>query len=321
MNDDLSEGLNEIPKEYRPDVYVEEQDSILRRIMDGVLAEKVRILSLCVILTMVLVAVFAPFLAPHDPDSTYELFSPPNSNSVGDYDRDGIEETVWHPLGTDSFGHDILSRVIFGTRISLLVAFTTVGLAAIVGTTIGVVAGYYGGWVDNILMRYIDFQWAFPQIVLAIAIIAFIGGLGVVNVIIAITIGYFVNFARIMRGEILWLREEEYVKAAKTIGVSDFRIMKDEILPNAIAPLIVEITVLFPLAILWEASLSFLGLGVKPTTPTWGLLIASGRGFITTEWWITIMPGIAILVTALAFNVLGDALRDSFDVNEQVGEQ
>jgi peptide/nickel transport system permease protein len=140
-------------------------------------------------------------------------------------------------------------------------------------------------------------------------------------VIIAITIGYFVNFARIMRGEILWLREEEYVKAAKTIGVSDFRIMKDEILPNAIAPLIVEITVLFPLAILWEASLSFLGLGVKPTTPTWGLLIASGRGFITTEWWITIMPGIAILVTALAFNVLGDALRDSFDVNEQVGEQ
>jgi peptide/nickel transport system permease protein len=316
MTENESLDRDKLPDKYKQTEQVEETKSLWRRVLNEILADKIRVLAFLVIVGVVLVAVFAPVVALHDPDETYDLFNPPNSHSTGDFDRDGQTERVWHPLGTDSFGHDIYSRVVFGSRISLLVAFVTVGLAAVVGSAIGITAGYYGGWVDNLLMRYIDFQMAFPQIVLAIGIIAFIGGVGVLNVIFAIAVGYFVNFSRIMRGEVLWLREEEFIKAAKTMGASDFRIMTREIFPNAIGPLIVEITVLFPLAILWEASLSFLGLGVSPSTPTWGLLVSDGRGQISTRWWISIMPGIAILLTAFAFNIIGDALRDTFDVTE-----
>jgi peptide/nickel transport system permease protein len=318
MSDELLGELDSIPEEYQKEDSVQERPSWRERLVKDLFGNWIRILSLGIIVVVVAMALFAPIIAPHSPDETFELFNPPDSHSVGDYNGDSVEEEVYHPLGTDSFGHDILSRIIFGARISLLVAVATVSIAAVVGSSIGMVAGYYGGWIDNLLMRYIDFQWAFPQIILAIAIIAFIGGLGVLNVIIAITVGYFVNFARIMRGEVLSLREEEYIKAARTIGASDTRIMTKEILPNAVAPLIVEITVLLPLAILWEASLSFLGLGVRPTTPTWGLLIAGGRGYISSNWWITVMPGIAILLTALSFNIIGDVLRDTFDVTEQV---
>jgi len=316
MNPDDPPGdLEEIPREYRQETVAVERRSLAGQFVDGVRGDPVRLLSLVIVVGVVLTAVFAPLVAPYDPDATYELFQPPNSASIGDFDRDGTTERAYHPLGTDSFGHDVLSRVIFGARISLLVAVVTVTLAGVVGTAIGLVAGYFGGWVDNALMRYIDFQWAFPEIVLAIAIIAFLGGLGVVNVVIAIGLAYLDDFARIVRGEVLSIREAEYVKSAKTIGMSDARIMVREVLPNAVAPIIVQATVLFPLAILTEAALSFLGLGVKPTTPTWGLLISRGRGFITAEWWITIMPGIAIMLTALSFNVLGDTLRDVFDVS------
>jgi peptide/nickel transport system permease protein len=203
-----------------------------------------------------------------------------------------------------------------GTRISMMVALITVTAAFLIGTTIGLLAGFYRGWVDTVLMRYIDFQWAFPELVLAIAIIAFVGRVGVVNVIIAISLAYVDDFARLVRGEVLWIREEEYIKAARTIGMGDRRIMIREILPNAVAPIIVQATVMIPLAILAEAGLSFLGLGVKPTTPTWGLLINGGRGYITSAWWIAIMPGIAIMITALSFNILGDSLRDIFDITE-----
>jgi peptide/nickel transport system permease protein len=309
--------LDEIPPEYRQETSVTEHKSVGRRFLDEVLTDRVRLLSLCIVLGVALTAVLAPFIAPHDPDQTHELFQPPGSESVGDFDGDGSEEQAFHLLGTDSFGHDILSRVIFGARISLLVALSTVALAGVVGTGIGLVAGYFGGWVDNALMRYIDFQWAFPEIVLAIAIIAFLGGLGLVNVIIAIGLAFLDDFARIVRGEVLSIREKEYIKSAKTIGMSDTRIMVREVLPNATAPMIVQATVLFPLAILAESALSFLGLGVEPTTPTWGLLISEGRGFITSHWWIAVMPGIAIMVTALSFNVLGDALRDMYDVSNE----
>ena len=185
-----------------------------------------------------------------------------------------------------------------------------------IGTTIGILAGYYGGIIDSLLMRYVDFQWAFPELILGVAIIALSGGLGVTNVIIAIGIAYIDDFARIVRGEILSIREEEYITAARAVGMGDARIMFREMLPNAVAPIIVQATLMIPLAILAEAGLSFLGLGVKPTTPTWGLLLSDGRQFIDRAWWISVMPGLAIMVTVLSFNMFGDGLRDAFDIGE-----
>jgi len=307
----------EIPPEYRQEEQVQEHRGLARRFVAGIQGSRVHQIAALVILAILLTAVFAPVIAPYGPGETYDLFKPPNSHSMADVDDDGTDERVYHLLGTDSFGHDIFSRLVFGSRLSLLVAFATVALAGVLGTSIGLIAGYYGGWIDNLLMRYVDFQWAFPEIVLALAVITFVGGLGVLNVIIAIGIAYLDDFARVMRGEVLSIREEEYVKSARAVGMSHRRIMLREIFPNGVAPLIVQATVLFPLAILWEAALSFLGLGVKPTTPTWGILIAAGRDFITAQWWISVVPGIAIMVTALAFNLLGDALRDTFDVREQ----
>ena len=148
------------------------------------------------------------------------------------------------------------------------------------------------------------------------SIVAFVGGLGLMNVIVAISVAFIDDFARIVRGEVLWIREQEYISAARTVGMQDLRIMGSEVLPNAIAPIIVQATIMIPLAIIAEAGLSFLGLGVTPDTPTWGLLIAEGRGYITSAWWISVMPGLAIMFCVLAFNILGDGLRDAFDVSE-----
>jgi len=307
----------EVPPEYQEDEYVDDHKSTAQLLIEGFLENKLRLLSFFVVIGIILMAVFAPMVALHDPDATYSLLQEPNSYSSVDVDDDGTVERVWHPLGTDSFGHDIYSRIVYGARISLLVGLVTVIGAFVVGTTIGLLAGYFGGWVDSVLMRYVDFQWAFPEIVLAIAIIAYIGGLGVMNVILAISLAYVDDFARLVRGEVLWIREEEFIKAAHALGMSDTRIMAREILPNAVAPIVVQATVMIPLAILAEAGLSFLGLGVKPTTPTWGLLISDGRGYITSAWWISVMPGLAIMVTVLAFNILGDGLRDALDVQEE----
>jgi len=310
-------GPMDVPPEYRDtDESVEEHRTTRQRIVEGVLADRLALFGAVVVVLFVLVAAFAPMIAPHDPDATYGLMQGPNSHSVGNYDGDPGTERVWHPLGTDSTGHDLLSRIIYGARVSLFVALATVAVAFTLGTSIGLLAGFYGGWIDSVLMRYIDFQWAFPELILGVGIIAISGGLGVQNVIIAIGIAYIDDFARLVRGEVLSLREEEYVTAARAIGMSDRRIMTREILPNAVAPLIVQATLMIPLAILAEAGLSFLGLGVKPTTPTWGLLLSDGRQFISQAWWISVMPGFAIMITVLAFNTLGDGLRDVFDVSE-----
>ncbi|WP_049899592.1 ABC transporter permease [Halococcus agarilyticus] len=310
-------GPADVPPEYRDtDESVEEHRTTRQRIVEGLLADKLALFGAVVVVLFVLVAAFAPMIAPHDPDATYGLMQEPNSYSVGNYDGDPGTERVWHPLGTDSIGHDLLSRIIYGARVSLLVALATVAVAFTLGTSIGLLAGFYGGWIDSALMRYVDFQWAFPELILGVGIIAISGGLGVQNVIIAIGIAYIDDFARLVRGEVLSLREEEYVTAARAIGMSDRRIMTREILPNAVAPLIVQATLMIPLAILAEAGLSFLGLGVKPTTPTWGLLLSDGRQFISQAWWISVMPGFAIMIVVLAFNTLGDGLRDVFDVSE-----
>ena len=311
-----ADGPIDVPPEYRQDETVEDHKTIRQRLVEGLLADKLALFGAVVVVAFVLVAVFAPVAAPHDPEATFGFMKEPNSYTTGDFDGDAATERVWHPLGTDSFGHDVLSRIIYGARVSLLVALATVAVAFTVGTTIGLLAGFYGGWIDSVLMRYVDFQWAFPELILGVGIIAISGGLGVTNVVIAIGIAYIDDFARLARGEVLSLREEEYVTAARAIGMSDRRIMTREILPNAVAPLIVQATLMIPLAILAEAGLSFLGLGVKPTTPTWGLLLSDGRQFVGDAWWISVMPGFAIMLTVLAFNTLGDGLRDIFDVND-----
>lgn len=250
-----------------------------------------------------LAAIFAPELAPYDPMAqNHPMMEAPSLSSA-------------NPLGTDSYGRDLLSRLMYGARISLAVGLGAVLFGAIVGIIIGMVAGYYGGWIDDALMRTVDVMWAFPWLLIAIMLVA-IFGQGFWNVLVAVGFAYIDDFARLARGEVLSIREEEYTLAAESIGLSDYEIIFEEVFPNTIAPLIVQFTVFTARAILAESTLSFLGLGVKPTTPTWGALLGQGRGFITEAWWISIIPGIAIMITVLGINLFGDALRDAFDVKE-----
>lgn len=259
-----------------------------------------------IVVFFLLAAVFAPEVAPYDPMAQdYPILQAP-SLSGG------------HPLGTDSYGRDMLARVMFGARISLAIGLGAVTFGAVVGIVIGMVAGYYGGWIDDLLMRTVDVMWAFPWLLIAIMLVA-IFGQGFWNVLIAVGFAYIDDFARLSRGEVLAIREEEYTLAAKSIGLSDRKIIFGEVFPNTVAPLIVQFTIFTARAILAESTLSFLGLGVKPTTPTWGSLLGQGRGFITEAWWISIIPGIAIMITVLGINLFGDSLRDAFDVKEADG--
>ena len=255
-----------------------------------------------VVLTIFLLsAIFGNVISPYDPS---------------DMAFDMMESPSWsHPLGTDDLGRDLLSRIIVGTQVSLFVGISTVVLALFAGLILGVLAGYLGGWVDHVIMRYIDLQWAFPNFIIAVYLVA-VFGTGLSNVIVAISLAFVDDFARIARGMVLSIKEEQYVAAARTVGVSDIRIMWRHILPNAAAPIIVQATVSISYAILGEASLSFLGLGVDASTPTWGLILADGRSFISRAWWLGIFPGLAIMLTVLSINFLGDTLRDFLDVRE-----
>lgn len=246
-------------------------------------------------------AIFAPLVAPYDPNAQ-------------DFAMMGGLSWV-HPLGTDDLGRDLLSRLIFGTRISLFVGVATVAMALVVGVFLGVVAGYFGGFLDNIIMRYIDVQWAFPNFIIAVYLVAVFGN-GLMNVIIAVSLAFIDDFARVARSMVLTIKEEQYIDAAKTVGASSWRIMWLHVLPNAAAPLIVVGTVSISYAILAEAGLSFLGLGVNPSTPTWGLILSEGRSFISRAWWIGVFPGLFIMLTVLSINFLGDALRDLLDTRE-----
>lgn len=249
----------------------------------------------------ILSAVFAPLIVPYDPQFQSDaLFQAPS---------------IRHWLGTDDLGRDLLSRIIFGSRISLLVGVVTVAVAALAGVALGLVSGYYGRWVDMLVMRYIDLQWAFPNFIIAVGLVA-IFGTGLANVIVAVSLAFIDDFARITRGMVLGLREEEFVVAARAMGAPNRRIMLRHILPNAVSPIIVQATVSVSYAILAEAGLSFLGLGVKPTTPTWGLILSDARPFFVTAWWLGIFPGLAIMLVVLAINFVGDGLRDLLDVKE-----
>ncbi len=263
--------------------------------------DKRSLVGVAILSVVVLMALLAPVVAPYDPYAqVFQTLQPP---SVG------------HPLGTDDLGRDLLSRIMQGARISLTAGLISVAAAGIAGVLLGLAAGYYKGWVDMLVMRYIDLQWAFPNFIIAVALVA-IFGTGLENVIVAIALAYVDDFARVTRGMVLAVREEDYVSAARALGASDLRLMFRHILPNSMAPVLVQASVLVSGAILFEASLSFLGLGVKPTTPTWGLILNDARAYLTSAWWYGVFPGLMIMLVVLSINFVGDGLRDFMDVRE-----
>jgi peptide/nickel transport system permease protein len=259
-----------------------------------------------VVLSLVcLAAVTAPWLAPHDPREQVleRRLLPPAWIDGGDWA---------FALGADHLGRDILSRLIYGCRVSLLVGITAVLISGLLGVTLGLVAGYYGGRLDALIMRMVDVQLAFPFILLAIAVVAVLGS-GLRNVIIVLGVAGWMVYARVVRWQALALKEKEFVAAARALGAPTSTIILRHLLPNVLTPAIIVATFAVATTIITEASLSFLGLGVEPTTPTWGSMLSDGRAYIGRAWWLTTFPRMAILLTVLSINVLGDSLRDHLD--------
>lgn len=276
-----------------------EKSFLMIRIYDAIQTNLKAKVGLIILAIFLLVAIFASLLAPYDPNEmSLDMMSAPSFQ---------------HLLGTDDLGRDLFSRIIWGTQVSLFVGFITVAISMIVGVFLGVWAGYYGGWIDMIIMRYIDLQWAFPNFIIAVYLVA-VFGTGLLNIIIAISLAFLDDFARVARSMVLTIKEQPYIDAARVQGTSDFRIMFKHILPNSVGPIIVQASVSISYAILGEASLSFLGLGVNANTPTWGLILADGRSFISQAWWLGVFPGLAIMLIVLSINFIGDAVRDAFDV-------
>jgi peptide/nickel transport system permease protein len=261
--------------------------------------------GLGVVAAAIVVAVLAPMLAPADPlkGDLLERLSPPA------WVRGGA---LAHPLGTDTLGRDVLSRLVHGARVSLLVGFTTVAIAGVVGVALGVLGGYYGGWLDDIVMRIGDVQLAFPVLLLGVALLAVLGaGLG--NLILVLALSGWITYARIVRGETLSLRQRDFVEAARALGAGDRHVIWRHVLPNVWAPVAIVATFSVARMIIAEASLSFLGLGIPAPAPSWGAMLDEGRNYITTGWWLALFPGLAILLVVLGINLVGDWLRDLLD--------
>ncbi|UFM64700.1 ABC transporter permease subunit [Paracoccus sp. MA] len=263
------------------------------------------VIGLVVFVLLVLTAVFAPLIAPHDPTQQYRsaLLVPPIWQEGG---RAGFL------LGTDAVGRDILSRLIYGAQYSLFIGIVVVAIALTGGIIIGLVAGFFGGWVDTVIMRVMDVVLAFPSLLLALVLVAVLGP-GLTNAMIAIAIVYQPHFARLTRAAVMGEKAREYVTAAKVAGASNLRLMFRTILPNCLAPLIVQATLSFSSAVLDSAALGFLGMGAQPPASEWGTMLAEAREFILRAWWVVTFPGLAILVSVLAINLMGDGLRDALD--------
>ena len=253
-------------------------------------------------MTLIVVGILAPVLAPYDP----------NAQQL----RAMVQEPQWfggiHFLGTDNLGRDILSRIIYGARVSLLVALAVVVISGFVGISLGAISGYFGGKVDFTIQKSVEVVWAFPPLLLAIAIMAFLGQ-GLFNLILALVAQRWIQYCRVVRAQTLSLRNRDFVTAAQALGASDSRVIWRHIIPNIIQTSLVIGTFAMASAIISEASLSFLGLGVPPAIPTWGTMLADGRIYISTAWWLALFPGLCIFLTVLGINLLGDALRDILD--------
>lgn len=266
---------------------------------------KTAVFGAVIIAILVLMAIFAPLISPNDPRNIVliERLRPPMWQEGG---------TSQFPLGTDSLGRCVLSRIVYGSRVSLIVGFLAVFMSGAIGVVLGMVSGYFGGLVDDIIMRLTDIMMAFPFVLLAIAILAVLGS-GLQNVIIVLAITGWTQYARLVRSEVISYRSKEFVEAAKALGLPTSRIIFRHIMPNIMSSVIVVASFAFAGTIISEASLSFLGLGVSPDTPTWGAMISDAREYIYVGWWLAIFPGIAMVLTILGINLFGDWLRDYLD--------
>ena len=255
--------------------------------------------GMAIIVIIFLIAGFASLIAPYDPGQTNVALklNPPS---------------LQHFLGTDQLGRDVFSRMLFGSRVSLSVGFVAVAISICIGILVGAIAGYYGRWIDSLLMRFVDIMLCFPSFFLILTVVALLGP-SLFKVMVVIGITSWMGTSRFVRAEFLSLRERDFTQAAKALGVKDSRIMFRHILPNALAPVFVTATLDVATAILVEAGLSFLGFGVQPPAPSWGNILTEGRTYIFDAWWLTVFPGFAILLTVLSFNLLGEGLRDALD--------
>jgi peptide/nickel transport system permease protein len=260
---------------------------------------KLAVAGSIVVLFLFLISMLAPWISPYDPGeiNLVMVLAPPSAA---------------HPLGTDQLGRDVLSRMIWGSRISLKVGFVAVGIAVVIGAILGALAGYYGRWIDAVVMRFVDVMLCFPSFFLILAVIAFLEP-SIWNIMIVIGVTGWMGITRLVRADFVSLREREFVQAARSIGANDFRIIFVHILPNAMASILVAATLGVAGAILTESALSFLGIGVQPPTPSWGNILTAGKDNIDIAWWLSLFPGLAILVTVLGFNLLGEGIRDSLD--------
>lgn len=269
---------------------------------------KLAILGGVMLLAIVIIAIFAPWIATHDykAQSLRERLHPPAWVQA-----DG-QNAPTYILGTDHLGRDMFSRIVMGARVSLLVGLVGVTVSATIGLVLGVLAGYFGGWVDTIIMRFADLQLSFPFILLAVSLLAALGP-GLNSILIVMAIGGWVVFARVVRSAVLTVKELDYVAAARTIGKSHFQILRRDIVPNIGSSLIVMVSVEMARMITAEATLSFLGLGIQPPFPAWGLMLFEGKEYLARAWWVATFPGLAIMLTVLSVNIVGYALRDVLD--------